>query len=87
MTVQLPAATSWPSAIAKLTNANTTAATKEPTATEYSRVRDFIWWRNLLKRRADQVWKFLAQICATPDPASHERRAESVQGRETATQS
>lgn len=38
-TEQLPAATSWASAIANETNANTIAATNDATATVYSMVR------------------------------------------------
>ena len=37
--VQLPAATSWELLIARLTNASTTAATKDATATVYSMAR------------------------------------------------
>ena len=36
MTVQLPAATSWASLMARETNAKMTAARNEPTATMYS---------------------------------------------------
>lgn len=42
MTVQLPAATSWPSLIYNDMKAKTTAAINEDTAIEYSAERDFV---------------------------------------------
>lgn len=50
MTVQLPAATSWCSLMARETNAKTTAARNDATETAYSICRDLNTIKNSLKR-------------------------------------